>query len=380
MSFTKFFEENYLKDYFNIEKAKPGEFYHFIRPNKEQLLINFVAKWKGIRQRDKEWYDLMGLTIGGSEIAAIMGKNKYSSREKVIADKVCMLFGENNFNGGAACNWGILFEDALCPCIEDIFETKIYGDSIVIQVYTPHRNSPDGYMVVGTFFAEGINCKVKHGDTGICTKYDVETATGELLLLLEFKCPHTRRVATVPEHYAMQVQSGLMVSPIADLGLFVDAMFRKCKLADLGTITYDRNYHNRDRAPYPVTVIAYGIILVFDGEEHENYIDFGDNCDFDQILDKINKKEYTVKYMPINQSIIEPCLGIIPWNLYELVYTFIERDTGFFDRVMPVIEGTIKEVQKRAAERKLMEKSINCVQKEIEYPSEEAILALATRI
>jgi hypothetical protein len=44
---------------------------------------------------------------------------------------------------------------------------------------------------------------------------------------------------------------------------------------------------------------------------------------------------------------------------------------------MPVIEGTINEVQKRAAERKLMEKSINHVQKEIEYPSEEAIFALA---
>jgi hypothetical protein len=65
--------------------------------------------------------------------------------------------------------------------------------------------------------------------------------------LLEFKCPLSRRPdGGVPKQYLPQLWSGLAVSPVAHAGLFVDVVFRKCALADLGPgPEYDREYHRR---------------------------------------------------------------------------------------------------------------------------------------
>jgi hypothetical protein len=85
------------------------------------------------------------------------------------------------------------------------------------------------------------------------------------IMLLEFKCPLSRQpTGDVPPQYRPQLWSGLAVSPVASAGLFVDAVFRRCALADLGPgPAFDVEYHRRrDPESWPGAV-AWGLIGVY---------------------------------------------------------------------------------------------------------------------
>lgn len=233
------------------------------RARLQALIDDFVALHAGIRQREAGWYRIMGTTVGGSELAALMDVNPYSSFEAVAKAKEACLRGVDTFQGGPACWWGSLFEDVVALVIEVDLGAPVVGDSICIQVVDGHRNSPDGYVVAG--FRRG-----PHG-LELVTTLDPAVAAGAAesgvewrVLLLEFKCPHTRApTGSIPPQYIPQVWSGLAVSPPAHFGLFVDSVFRKCALSDLGPSTdYDRVYHNRDRVDWSPP-LAWGLVHIF---------------------------------------------------------------------------------------------------------------------
>jgi hypothetical protein len=92
---------------------------------------------------------------------------------------------------------------------------------------------------------------------------DPSMATLPRIFLLEFKCPISRCPSdTVPAQYRPQIWSGLAVSPVAHAGLFVDCVFRKCAIADLGPgPAFDAEYHSR-KVEYAAAV-AWGLIGVF---------------------------------------------------------------------------------------------------------------------
>jgi hypothetical protein len=392
--FTKYFVENFdINEYFYAGSFKEiSQYYTHKKPNKAEQLVKFISYWKGIKQKDAEWYKFMGKTVGGSEMGAILGKNPYSSREKVINDKVLILFGENNFNGGPACYWGSLFEDVLGMYIEEKFDTKIYGDNICMQVYDSHRNSPDGYMVVNTYQTDALikdrsgylKNDVFYKNFGIYTKNSDSIPTNEMVVLLEFKCPYsTRKVGPVPIYYELQVQSGLSVSPIAEMGLFVDAAFRRCKLNDIHTDNYESNQY-RDRAKL-TNPKACGLIGIFDPKNTVKcFTDFGgaDLAVFEEMLLKIKNNEYTVQYLRPN--ILEnnwdsiDFIGVLPWKLFDISYTLIERENDFMDRVYPVIAGVIEEVNEKYAIEKARRDAdllkINGIQDKVDELTEENIL------
>ena len=66
-----------------------------------------------------------------------------------------------------------------------------------------------------------------------------------MTVLFEFKCPHRRHPkGFVPKYYITQVWAGLEISPFTNIGLFCEAVIRKCpkyKVEEWGE--YDRNYH-----------------------------------------------------------------------------------------------------------------------------------------
>ncbi|MFA6165773.1 MAG: YqaJ viral recombinase family protein [Gemmatimonadaceae bacterium] len=233
------------------------------REKLDSALAEFVEAYSGMKQRDASWYGTMGTTVGGSELAAIMGVNPYSSFVDVVLGKVATLRGTSTWSGGVACWWGVLFEDVIGEVVSIDLGSPIRGDSICIQEFPGHRNSPDGY-VVATFVRDD-------DDTWRCWTTDQEpppekAAVHHQVLLLEFKCPLTRQPkGQVPPQYRPQVWSGLAVSPIAGRGLFVDAVFRKCGLADLDDgVEYDRAYHARDPAPEGDRCpVAWGLIAVY---------------------------------------------------------------------------------------------------------------------
>lgn len=226
--------------------------------NLHKLLDEFVALYAGMRQHDSSWYASMGMTVGGSEIAALMGMNPYSSFRKVVASKIATLRGQKDWDGGGiACHWGTLFEDVIAAIVAADMGGKIVGDDISIRDRPGHRNSPDGYIVAR--FYTGVD-----GELHIWTTNLPRADTHERIALLEFKCPLSRTpTGTVPRQYKPQLWSGLMVSPVASLAIFVDSVFRKCALGDLGpTAEYDTNYHRR--GPTPATApFAWGLIEIY---------------------------------------------------------------------------------------------------------------------
>ena len=253
----------------------------------DTALSKFVKYHSGMRQRDASWYTSMGRTVGGSEVAAIIGCNPYSTIHDVIASKVALLRGVDNWSGGGpACWWGILFEDVIAAYTEIVLGGTVRGDEICVQRFPGHRNSPDGYIVArsarNAAIAAHAPCEFCAGlrnefcaDPSDGAEYTLWTTDmcptlAELprIFLLEFKCPLSRLpTRAVPAQYRPQIWSGLAVSPIAHAGLFVDAVFRKCALSALGpSPVYDTSYNMTSRSK-PALVYksadAWGLIGLY---------------------------------------------------------------------------------------------------------------------
>ena len=261
--------------------------------NLDKLLRRFVAIHEGMRQRDKSWYKSMGTTVGGSEVAALLGCNPYATSHDIVASKVALLQGKDSWaGGGPACWWGVLFEDIIAMYVEIDLGMPVRGDEICVQRWPGHRNSPDGYIVARLARRAAVRahtaCASCAGATGApsgaegatvahaheAQEDDLVLWTSDMceslaeqaqIMLLEFKCPLSRQpTGDVPPQYRPQLWSGLAVSPVASAGLFVDAVFRRCALADLGPgPAFDVEYHRRREPESWPGAVAWGLIGVY---------------------------------------------------------------------------------------------------------------------
>jgi hypothetical protein len=221
-----------------------------------RLVRDFVAMHasRGGQQRSAEWYRTMETTIGGSEMAALMGMNPYSSFRDVISSKL----GIKKWDGGSiACWWGSMFEDVVARVVEIDCDTTVLGDEICIQKIPGSRYSPDGYCVLRGYTDSD-------GEARIWTPVCGSEPEFEFIVLLEIKSPFRRMPdGKVVRYYRPQIWTGAVNSPIVHTGMFVDAAFRKCSIADLGPEpSYDTHYHN-DRSPPTNDPFAWGMVAVF---------------------------------------------------------------------------------------------------------------------
>jgi hypothetical protein len=232
----------------------------------------FVARHADLRQRTPEWYARMAKTVGGSDIAAVLGLNPYSSARKVVDAKAEALQGRDAwFGGSSATRWGVLFEDVAAAVVAADFGSPVRGDEVCICAVPGHRYSPDGY-IVGRGWAPGAEAAAAAAGAArrpLWTTAAPAAAAGRpRVVLIEIKCPYSRQPAgRVPPQYAPQLWSGLdpAVSPLAEAGLFVDCAFRKAPWAALGPGPgYDTAYHARDRGAFAgAAPYAWGLVLVF---------------------------------------------------------------------------------------------------------------------
>lgn len=246
-----------------IDGLEPGE-----KVDYEGLLVAFVTLHAGrSRQRTGSWLLEKRFSVGGSEIAALMGWNPYNSFEQVVAAKA----GVQKWDGGSvACWWGTMFESAIERFVEIDCGTRLAGTDISVPAPESsgllglHANSPDGYGVVSLFLNDEDEWQLLTTDAE--TRAAAEGRPQKrIIALLEFKCPYRRRPrGDVPKHYQPQIWSGLALSPIAHMGIFVDAVFRKCALWNLGpTAGYDRAYHLERTNPDWTTPIAWGLTGIY---------------------------------------------------------------------------------------------------------------------
>ena len=395
----------------------------------ESLLVAFCSLWeRGPEQRTKIWYELVGKTIGGSELAAILGIDHYRDVTSVIRYKLATLCNYeqveiNNMSSPVACQWGIVFESVIMSVVEADLKTKIYGDSICIQILEGHRTSPDGYCVISVDKKGKLLTRIGHGSATVpCASspikmghnniydrdFDLSARKPQLLdemfdnadkyiALLEFKCPFRRKpTGIICDQYVPQVLSGLAVSPVAHVGLFVDSVIRICSYKHIGFNSfYNKRVHKeRSLSGWPV---AWGLIGVYaptlsapqelrifnhrdmpgitlsileivqdmfdefsaiENDSCEEIIDFGSfgQETFEQLFDCINRKMVKLVRSPpvfkmkdlekldMFEYLNENCphdyglVGVLPWKMFSVDYCFVNREEKFLDRIMPVVD------------------------------------------
>ena len=194
----------------------------------------------GLVQRSSAWVKARKHTIGASEMAALTRASPFDTPASLVRKKLHPI----DLSQNVACAWGRLFEAFAREYIEWKHNTKVFGHTISLNLAKTHplygkvTCSPDGYF----------------------------QALDESLILLEIKCPFTRKIVVnkIPALYHDQVQTGLALSgELVTKGLFVDCCFRMCSLSQLGmNLNHNPTQHHtfhRTKTPFPQ---AWGICIL----------------------------------------------------------------------------------------------------------------------
>jgi hypothetical protein len=349
-----------------------------MEPILNELVDKFVSAWKsGPVQRTPEWYYLVGKTIGGSEIAAILGIDKYKGPDKVIEGKTDILTNPikvevNNLQFSIACQWGIVFEDVITRVVERDLHTTVKGESICVQIMDGHRTSPDGYAVVtidedgrlvstygkgcAIFLDDGNSNPIRDGHgsrynrmtdlgsrgykTARNRRSSVFSASGrKIVALLEFKCPLMRRPnGVIPTNYVSQVLSGLAVSPCAHMGVFVDGMFRVCSVDQVnGSNVYNTTLHTDYKRIYWAP-ICWGVIGIY-----APTLSAPLNVRYARYLDKTETTDVSAyiveKLMYVDHEELVDFGGVNDMTHFENMFDCLNRKMVKLYRPKPVFKG-----------------------------------------
>lgn len=200
---------------------------------KERRLERYVNKYlTAPAQGTVAWLESRKKTIGGSEIATVLGQNNYCTYANWMAEKVGIT--DKQFDGNTATRFGKLFENVGSRFIETIFDTKIYNVGGIEGSFTGIKYSPDGLALIKYACFDTIAGK--------------PVSTVEYLItLLEFKSPLvTIPNGNIPKHYVPQIMTGLATLEV-ETGLFVNNMYRKCSLEQFKpNLLYDTKFHHKD--------------------------------------------------------------------------------------------------------------------------------------
>ncbi len=234
----------------------------------KKILMEYIEETvkHGPTQKSAAWYAIKNVTIGGSEVATVLGLNKFKSVSELVAEKSkCR---QDSFSGSIATRWGNIFEPV----------TKLWTELVL--------NMPERIMEFGS--VEGIIMRQRYSPDGIglVLLKDTEGNLTWFKVLFEFKAPFSRLPeGIVPEHYYPQVQTGLLTFPFLDMSIFVNNCYRKCKLSELGFGSeYDKTFHNDakmlEKANVTFETLACGMIFFY--QRYADYIKLTNKEDPDE--------------------------------------------------------------------------------------------------
>jgi hypothetical protein len=208
--------------------------------SKTELLMNFIEKFKYLpNQGSKKWLEDRKFSIGGSEMGTIAGHNPYKDLRGLIEGHL----GITEFNGNINTYWGSILEDLVTVILEKKWNCKIYETGSLPGVIESQGYSPDGLVYLDFL---------------------------DKIVLIEIKSA-ARRIADgkIPRMYKPQLYTGLDTIPLADMGLFVDALFRRCSIEDFTfTEKYDTIIHPNKPLGIP---LALCMICIYEDIYSTNY-------------------------------------------------------------------------------------------------------------
>lgn len=258
---------------------------------KKILLEHFInTADTGPAQKTPEWYAIKSKTIGGSEIATLLGLNPYSTKVDLIKEK-CQL--GHKFNGSLATRWGTMFEDVTRKFTEFVLQMP---ESIV------ELGSLEGVLEGQRYSPDGL---------GLAYLVDKQGEAHWYIVLFEFKSPlRSLPNLKIPKHYLPQVLMGLESIGITDLAIFTNISYRKCTFKQLNfdylnkqdiidaneekidpseiRVEYDINFHQEKKKLTKAEAInmiyAAGMVIFYQSEE--NYRRTAKSLGFDEDEDE----------------------------------------------------------------------------------------------
>jgi len=213
------------------QDSKAQKLENFLQENNKPGCIGY-----GIKQGSDEWKEKKTYTIGGSEIATLIGRNKYQNICNLILSKI----GISKFTGNNATRWGNLFEPIIAGYVESKLDCQMVGSDLFLKGAVDHQTySPDGLgiisiennqLVFNNKFIASQYPKIKTIDSTL-----IDKSADSKIVLFEFKCPMNRKLDSqfVPDEYIPQVLTGLNSIPITEHGVYAECSIRRCSWGDL---------------------------------------------------------------------------------------------------------------------------------------------------
>ena len=243
-------------------------------------------------QGSDEWLRNRSSQFGGSEIAALMGKNRYSSLNDVIKSKKVPTKNDN-----VACKWGHCFEIVAKHHLTKERHEEIFEFGSIPHSTMPIAYSPDGLVV--------------HDNK---------------IVLLEIKCPIMRGVSSIPEIYQYQIQTGMHVLQCHKT-MFTQYKFRHCSVQQLKDDTrYNRWFHKESYKRAPECACVYKGFLWWDKnipltEIHPNMMGYG----FKLFVNYEHNLEEEIEKLSTG--------SIMAFKCFEIATQFISKDNDFMDQI-----------------------------------------------
>lgn len=340
--------------------------------DKTTILADFIDKYKNLpKQGSAEWIKGREASFGGSELASLIGKNKNKTCRKLLEEKITGA----KFEGNSFTLWGHLFEPVHRSILESVYNTTIYETGSIPWNKEGFKYSPDG---VGVVDKEHLTRVINEGGIShfapnrdmLNNLLRIDDGSRDIIVLFEQKAPANRVLNyAVPEYYAPQVLSGLNVIDISDVGIYTEAIFKRCALDDLSltSITYNESFKFTKNTfttrpkfmgviilSTPDAEFAHQIKTAYFRNKYTSdmYIDYGDSSPeaFFDILDrwKNGSREIQMHYTQGDgevfyrafESITDNIIGIIPWKLFDIQNHLIERRGDYLDLCHPaILEG-----------------------------------------
>lgn len=281
----------------------------------EEQILKFLEPYKNQpEQGTKEWIEMRMCKVGGSELNLLL-KNE----AQFVAQKMGFLDGPLNI---LSCNWGNIFEPTFRDITSNIFSTKIYEATSIPSIEVADKSySMDGIGVV-EFLCDKWN------------DYDCNYKM-KMITLFEYKCTFTREpiCGEVYSDYIPQVLSGMADLGIPHICLYMESVFRVCRLEKLAHNSYVENWLHANKShrswlfgngnPYKQLPMCYGFMGLY--IKDINLI--SDDCD-DVVYEWIKKGN--VDFAKLNDSNKLNCLfkniknkNISVWNSEK---TYISKE------------------------------------------------------
>lgn len=334
------------------------------------MLATLLERYRHLpAQRSAQWYKNRLTSIGGSELATLLGLNKYQTIEKFLTSKIYSEREDNN-----NFKWGILFEPVHTIIMENRVNATIYDIGSVPwkDDSTGYRTSPDGLFEtnLGELMARLP-----------LTSSDIDLSTIDPnkkdIFVLELKAPIGRALTpTVPEMYIPQLESEMCIIPEVSYALFSECIFKRCTMQqfNIGNREFVKSasFFTNDKYIGGQPLIN-GLIYIQTNENtsedlyrhytksseftrYDGVVDFGTVSidDFYLLIDCITNRELTPIYTFNNEtckfdkeyvgestSKFAHTIGVIPWKVYDISYHLMTKNPTYIEDNWPIISKTL---------------------------------------